>query len=269
MRRLNLPQMVRSYLIAPGDDEQRLADAFAAGADAVVLDLENVPFDAKRRARDLVLGVLRDLRAMVRVNVPWSDLADLDLAIVGHHAEAIIVPRIESAADIEWIANRLPEMPIVATVQTPLGILNAPEIAAHHAIAQVIFDGSAICREIGVEPSQNATMVGRSRVVYASAAAKIGPPIDGPAAASGEVRAEAEHARSMGLFGKLVSGAGDVAAANAAFMPTKDDIRWARQLIDAYDKAGGVSVGVPGGSTADLPAAERARAILAIVDRTD
>jgi len=49
----------RSYLFAPGHNEKLLGKVFDAGADAVILDLEDaVPPEHKTAARDRVAGAL-------------------------------------------------------------------------------------------------------------------------------------------------------------------------------------------------------------------
>ena len=61
--------MDRSYLFAPGHNAKLLDRVFRAGADAVMLDLEDaVPPQAKATARAMVADVLRDQPAWVRVN---------------------------------------------------------------------------------------------------------------------------------------------------------------------------------------------------------
>ncbi len=51
--------LFRSYLFAPGNSEKLLQRVFTAGADAVVLDLEDaVPPQEKAQARRMVAGVL-------------------------------------------------------------------------------------------------------------------------------------------------------------------------------------------------------------------
>jgi citrate lyase subunit beta/citryl-CoA lyase len=61
----------RSYLFAPGHNAKLLDKVFTAGADAVILDLEDaVPADEKDRARSMVAAAVADRPALVRVNAP-------------------------------------------------------------------------------------------------------------------------------------------------------------------------------------------------------
>ena len=75
--------MHRSYLFAPGHNAKLLRRVFEAGADAVMLDLEDaVPPDAKQQARAMVAGALADRSAWVRINTVRTDLAAADLDAV-------------------------------------------------------------------------------------------------------------------------------------------------------------------------------------------
>ena len=96
----------RAHLFAPGSNERVLAKVFDAGADAVVLDLEDaVAPAAKADARRLVAAALAARaghtrpRIAVRINgvdTPWWR-DDLD-AIVDPRVDVVRVPKAESAA---------------------------------------------------------------------------------------------------------------------------------------------------------------------------
>ena len=93
--------MDRSYLFAPGHNAKLLDRVFDAGADAVMLDLEDaVPPEAKATARAMVAEVLADHPAWVRVNAAQTAWCEADLAAVAEHAFGIRIPKVESAADV-------------------------------------------------------------------------------------------------------------------------------------------------------------------------
>ena len=101
---------MRSWLFVPGDSERKLAKAFGAGADIVILDLEDsVAPDRKHAARALVREALQDAPgpAAVRI-IPLSsaDLAD-DMAVVAGAPHSIVLPKSESGADVAALAHRL------------------------------------------------------------------------------------------------------------------------------------------------------------------
>jgi citrate lyase subunit beta / citryl-CoA lyase len=86
--------MHRSYLFASGHNEKLLSRVFDAGADAVMLDLEDaVPPQAKERARAMVAEVLTDRVAWVRINAVGTGTAAADLDAIGGLAAGIRVRR--------------------------------------------------------------------------------------------------------------------------------------------------------------------------------
>ena len=99
------PTQPRSYLFAPGHNPTLLAKVFDAGADAVILDLEDaVPPDAKARARAMVADALPANPAWVRINGSQNDTAAADLAAVGDSAFGIRIPKVETVDDVRWVA---------------------------------------------------------------------------------------------------------------------------------------------------------------------
>jgi citrate lyase beta subunit len=84
--------MHRSYLFAPGHNEKLLRRVFDAGADAVMLDLEDaVPAHAKQQARTMVAAVLADRPAWVRINAVGTERAAADLEAVAGLAAGMTV----------------------------------------------------------------------------------------------------------------------------------------------------------------------------------
>ena len=101
LRSSGVAVMDRSYLFAPGHNAKLLAKVFDAGADAVMLDLEDaVPPEAKGTARAMVAEVLTDHSAWVRVNAAHTAWCEDDLDAVAQHAFGIRIPKVESAADV-------------------------------------------------------------------------------------------------------------------------------------------------------------------------
>lgn len=118
--------MDRSYLFAPGHNAKLLTKVFTAGADAVMLDLEDaVPPGAKATARAMVAHVLGDHPAWVRVNAAGTDWCEADLDAVAEDAYGIRIPKVESAADVHWVTERAPGRPIICAIESARGVLAA------------------------------------------------------------------------------------------------------------------------------------------------
>ncbi len=122
--------MDRSYLFAPGHNAKLLDRVFTAGADALMLDLEDaVPPQHKAEARRMVAAALAlppaPARAWVRVNTARTDVCAADLDAVAEHAYGIRIPKAESPDDVAWVAARAPGKPIICAIESARGVLAA------------------------------------------------------------------------------------------------------------------------------------------------
>ena len=97
----------RSWLFAPGHNEKLLRLVFDSGADVVLLDLEDaVPPDIKDRAREMVAEVAAARPCWVRVNRARTELCERDLDAVAGSALGLRIPKVESAEEVAWVAER-------------------------------------------------------------------------------------------------------------------------------------------------------------------
>jgi citrate lyase subunit beta / citryl-CoA lyase len=263
--------MVRSWLFGPGHSERILARVFDAGADEALLDLEDaVPPDLKARARALVAEALVSHPAWVRVNRPGTDLCAADLDVVGGLARGLRLPKVESAAEVAWVRERLAgrEVPLTASVESARGVLGAEEIAAAPGVVGLAFGNVDFGLELRVDPADDlATLHTRSHLVLASAAAGIEPPSDGVWVRYRDLdglRAEAVRARRLGFFGKSAIHPDQVPVINEVFSPTAAELDWARRVLAAFEASGGAATRLDDGEMIDVPVADRARRMLAM-----
>ena len=262
--------MNRSYLFAPGHSEKLLTRVFEAGADAVMLDLEDaVPPKAKDTARTMVSKSLADRPAWVRINAVGTPWCESDLEAVGELAFGIRIPKTESAADVEWVRRRAPGKPLICAIESARGVLAAQEIAAVPGVRHLAMGGVDLQRDLNAGNGNTQTLYVRSHLVIASRAAGIGPPIDSVYPNLDDADGlldQALFARSLGFFGKSAIHPGQLAAIHEAFTPSAQDIAWAREVLAAFDASGGEAARLSTGEFIDLPVAQRARDLLKIGD---
>jgi citrate lyase subunit beta/citryl-CoA lyase len=260
--------MDRSYLFAPGHNRKLLGKVFDAGADAVMLDLEDaVPPEAKKQARALVAEALEHHRAWVRVNLPRTELCAADLAAVGERAHGIRIPKTESAQDVEWVAQRAPDKPIICAIESAAGLLAAAEIAAVPGVRHLAMGGLDLRKDLHAEAGNLPMLYARSHIVVASRAAGLEPPIDSVYPRLDDdagLRQEAEFARSLGFFGKSAIHPRQLTALHDVFTPSEEEVAWAREVLDAFEAAAGEALRLPSGEFVDVPVAERAGRVLEI-----
>jgi len=259
----------RSYLFAPGHDAKLLARVFTAGADAVMLDLEDaVPPDAKDTARRQVREVLAAptaVPAWVRVNPAHTDWCAADLDAVGDRAHGIRIPKAESPEDVAWVAERAPGKPIICAIESARGLLAAQEIAAAPGVRLLAMGGVDLQRDLGTSGGNLPMLHARSHLVVVSRAARLEPPVDSVYPRLDDeagLREQAEFARSLGFFGKSAIHPRQLPVLHEVFTPSERELDWAREVVAAFEAAGGAALRLPGGEFVDLPVARRARRLL-------
>ena len=258
----------RSYLFAPGHNERLVTKVFDAGADAVILDLEDaVPADQKGRARALVVEAIVERRAIVRINPAGTPDADADLAAVGAHAWALRVPKVETPDQVAWVVERAPNAQVICAIETAKGLLAAPQIAASPGVANLSIGGVDLRRDLGTGPGNLPALHARSALVVASRAAGLDAPIDCVYPDVSDVaglREEAEFSRSLGFFGKNAIHPAQIDIIHQAFTPSADEIDWARGVLAAFEASGGAATRLDTGEMIDTPVATRARQLLTL-----
>jgi citrate lyase beta subunit len=268
----------RSLLFAPGNEERKLQKALAAGADAVVADLEDaVPAGEKEAARAVARRVLDGAATAnlvaVRVNgvgtAHWE--ADLE-AVADLELDALVVPKATPDA-VGALGPNGP--PVVAIVETALGVRQAYETARLPRVAALVLGAVDLGLELGLEPRPDGQEVlyARSQLVVDSAAAGVRSPFDLVHVDTRDhegLEAEARLARSLGFRGKACIHPAQVEIVNRVFSPTREERERARSVVEAYERAladgrGAVALD---GEMIDLPVVERARRVLADTERS-
>jgi citrate lyase subunit beta/citryl-CoA lyase len=258
----------RSWLFAPGHSEKLLAQVFEEGADVVLLDLEDaVPPDIKDRARAMVTGVAAARPCWVRVNRARTELCERDLEALAGSVLGFRVPKVESAADVAWVADRAPGVPLDCTIESARGVLAAFDIASAPACTLLSYGGLDLAADLGIPGGDQETLYARSYLVIAARSAGKPQPSDGVHPLLGDddgLRREAEAARRLGFFGKSAIHPRQVPIIHQVFASTPEELEWARQVLWAFEQSGGAATKTASGEFVDLPVAERARQILGL-----
>lgn len=280
----------RTMLFSPGDHARKVAKVFDAGADAVILDLEDaVAVSAKAAARAPVVEALarpRTCKAYVRVNAMETVFAYGDFSsVVGPGLDGVVLPKAETADQLktaDWLLTALERthgltpgaidlIPIVETAkgQRELGAL----ARATPRVKRLAFGAGDYTLDLGMRWTlgEDELAAPRAAMVMESRAAEIEPPIDTVFIHLNEdaaLQASAERARDLGFQGKLCIHPKQIAAANAVFTPTADAVAYARKVVAAFDAAeaaGSASIQIEG-YFVDYPIVEKARRTIALAD---
>ncbi len=265
----------RSWLFTPATRPDRFARAGEAGADVLIIDLEDAvaPGD-KDRARAAALAHLDAGRGTapiqaLRVNGlrTRAGLDDLRLLLESRTGpDAVILPKVETPDEPRladaWLAEAGSRAALVALIESARGLEAAPEIArSTPRLSALMFGAADLAADLGAPAAWEPLLYARSRVVAAAAAAGIGA-IDAPyfdLKDQAGLEAELRAAVALGFAAKAAIHPGQVAAINAALTPSAAAVTEAREIL-AQNEAG---VGVVGGRMVDEAVARRARRILA------
>jgi (3S)-malyl-CoA thioesterase len=240
----------RSVLYIPASKERAIDKALGLGCDAVILDLEDaVAPDEKPAARALLCKVLADRdfgsRArIVRINGVDTDWGRADAQALGtvlQQVDAVLIPKVNCAADLETAAALLPNLALWAMMETPLAMLNAAEIARHPRLAGMVMGTNDLAKDLGARfrPDRLALQTGLGLCLLAARAhGKI--IVDGVFNAFRDdegLRAECEQGRDMGFDGKTLIHPAQLDIANAVFAPSPAEIELAHRQIEAFEAA--------------------------------
>lgn len=289
--------VLRSFLFGPGNRPRILEKVAHCGADAVILDLEDaVPIAEKEATRPAVLAAVQSITTCavyVRIN-PLVSTTDFSQAIGADDLEAvvcpqltgIIVPKVESAADICQAEDTLQTIEqqrgltpgtidLIPIIETALGVHRAFDIAsAGTRVKRLAFGAGDFTRDIGVSWSRREieSQYARSAVVIASRAAGIQAPLDTVWVNLQDPRGlerSARLAKQLGFQGKMAIYPTQVEPINTVFSPTEAEIAFAGRVIDAFREAeerGEAAIQLDG-QFIDYPIVESAQKVLAIAKK--
>ena len=244
----------RSVLYIPAANARAMEKARGLAADAIIFDLEDaVAPDAKAAARDALARALTQdygpRARIVRINAlstEWG--ADDASACAGLDIDAVLIPKVDGPDDLDRVAALIPDTPLWAMMETPLGMLNAAAIAAHPRLAGMVMGTNDLAKDLGsrFRADRLPMMAGLGLCLLAAKAHGV-VIVDGVFNAFKDddgLRAECEQGRDMGFDGKTLIHPAQLEIANAAFAPTEAEVALARRQIEAFDAATAQGQGV-------------------------
>ena len=251
--------MFRTLLFIPGNNKRFIEKAKLLNADIICFDLEDsVPLNEKQTARDFVSEALDkkedfgNRNVYVRINSYESGIAIQDLdAIVSDEIDGVVIPKVNNQSEINHLTLRLNELErkkamgkkigIMASIESAQGLVNSYSIAtADSRVKMLVFGVFDFLNDMGLDYVQDG-------IEYSFARAKI--PIDARAAGIGAIDAiwqkvddveglvqDASTAKRLGYQGKCVIHPNQVEPVANVFIPSNNEINWARKVIQALEE---------------------------------
>lgn len=276
---------LRSLLFVPGDQPERMEKVLSAGADALILDLEDaVTPDRKKEARSCVAKFLsrgpRSVPLFVRINPLGNGMADDDLAaIIAGKPDGIVLPKAEGSRSLIDLDQRLKDLGDTHAVILPIATETPAAIFALGSYGNVTprlcgltWGAEDLPAAIGAATSREEDRrytppyeMARSLLLFGAHAAgvlaieTIYPnfrDLDG-------LKAYALRGRRDGFAGMMAIHPAQVEVINAAFTTSDAEIAWARRIVDLFEKNPGIGALSLDGNMVDAPHLKQAKRLLA------
>ncbi len=278
----------RALLYVPADDQHKINKAAALAVDSIILDLEDATATIRKaEARQITANALQTIpfgesERLVRVNPFSSGLTEADLeAILPARPDGIVLPKVTDEQAIQHLSRLMAAAeqkngwengatPIIAIVESALGILNLAKICQADARLQaIICGGEDLAADLNAIRTRAAKELfyARSTVILHAAAYKL-QAIDMVSPDFSDLDYLVEEARSgmeMGFSGKQIIHPNQVEPVTKAFTPEEDEIRYAQELIRQFEEnqTNGHGAFAVDGAMVDMPVITRAKNLLA------
>ena len=244
---------LRSLLFVPGDRPDRMEKALGAGADALILDLEDaVAPGAKAEARRHVAAFLdahNEAKLWVRVNPLGSDELDKDLAVLAAHPDGIVLPKAEGGASVNELARRLTERGnataqiLAIATETPAAMFQLGTYGGAKRLAGLTWGAEDLPAALGAATSREEDgsftapyEIARALCLFGAAAAGVAP-IETVYPAFRDLEGLADYAaraRRDGFTGMMAIHPAQVPVINGAFTPSEAEVAHARAIVAAF-----------------------------------
>jgi citrate lyase subunit beta/citryl-CoA lyase len=282
----------RSWLFVPGDSEKKLSGASAAGADALILDLEDaVAAPRKADARQMTRRYLEEYSVSKRTSALWvrinplgeSALADL-AAVVGGRPDGIVLPKIDGPADVLKISHYLDALEeregievertkiLPVATETPLAPFSLAGFAQSRLgrLAGLTWRAEDLSAALGA--STNLDEAGRWTFTYryartlclmAAKAANVQAieTLYVDYRDSAGLAASCRAAAREGFTGRIAIHPSQVGPINEAFSPSNEEVLQARRIVEAFESKSEGTIGLDG-KMLDLPHLRQARQVI-------
>jgi citrate lyase subunit beta/citryl-CoA lyase len=248
----------RSMLYMPGSNARAIDKAKALPVDGVIIDLEDaVAPDAKEAARAHVMQAVRaggfgHREVLIRINgldTPWF-AHDFEAAVAAR-PDAILVPKVSTAEQIEMIGTRMLDthadhhVRLWAMIETPAAIFDIRALAAEaqdseSRLAGFVIGTNDLAKETRarIVPGRGPMLGWLANCVLAAHAYGIDV-LDGvynDIADAAGFAAECAQGRDMGFDGKTLIHPSQIEPCNAAYSPSAEETAQARKIIAAFER---------------------------------
>ena len=269
---------INSWLFVPATRIDRVAKAFASGADAVIVDLEDtVAVADKAQARLEIQDYCYSTETSashkaiwLRINKIGSSESNKDLALCQQlpNLAGIVLAKAEQAVDIEYV-HHYTNLPVIALIETALGLSQVDSMAGASGLLAFSYGFLDLCNDLNVQVStpaaDNIANQVRYQLLLSSKVQGLLAPIDTIYPDFKDSKGLYDRVilwSQMGLSGMLCIHPKQVAVIQQSLQPSAAELDFAKRVVVEYERSHEAVFEVDG-NMVDAPVIERCRQLLA------
>lgn len=266
-----------TWLFVPATRIDRVDKAFASGAEAVIVDLEDaVAQEDKAQARTALKTYYDEQNEQqtyqpiwLRINRAGTDafLADITLCQKLPKLAGVLLAKAEQAADIEHVYQHT-GLPVIALIESAMGLYQIDDMAKATGLAAFSYGFLDLCNDLRVQVGTPSADIVANQIRYqfilASRVHQLAPPIDTVYPDFNDeagLRARVQLWSQMGMSGMLCIHPKQVVIVQQALQPTDRELEFAKRVIEEYERSGQAVFKIEG-EMVDAPVIERCRQLL-------
>ncbi|KAI8878800.1 beta subunit of citrate lyase [Backusella circina FSU 941] len=277
----------RALFYVPGSDERKIHKSITVGADCIVYDLEDsVSANKKGSARHMVIDALEasehgKAEKAVRINSIGSgyELDDLNVILHSKRLQAIVVPKVQSAKDIQFVSRMIDSVAVesqrerirlIASVESALGMMNIKEIATSDPrLDALIFAAEDYCADLGLLRTKNRQEMLFPRQLIVNAAAAYGLQAIDLVCVDFKDRdvllEECVEGRTFGFAGKQAIHPDQIDIIQRSFLPGIEELERAVRVVNGFEHYSQKGIGAFNldGKMIDMPVVKWAEKVVA------
>jgi len=287
----------RSLLYVPGTDDRKVIKATGLSADVVVLDCEDgVALTMKKACRENIQKLLPTLdfgasESVIRINSIDSEFAsdDIEAALTSNCiTNALMIPKIENVDQIKWFKeqchrliqngrHKSKQVNVIGQTETPLGLMNLRDVMKEAVkddkylnFQAFVFGSDDYLASIGAARTKDATELLFARQYFIMHVKGYGlqaiDMVDINFKVLDGLQKQSIEGAKMGFTGKQVIHPAQIDIVNESFSPSKQQIEYAKELIEAYDQhqLTGKGAFTFNNSMIDMPLVKQARNVISV-----
>ncbi|WP_296245478.1 MULTISPECIES: HpcH/HpaI aldolase/citrate lyase family protein [unclassified Psychrobacter] len=272
---------IKTWLFVPATRIDRVAKAFASGANAVIVDLEDAvaqPDKAQARAalKDYYDNPQKTQHEdkshrpiWLRINQAGSAEFTKDLALCQQLPKltGVVLAKAEQATDIEKIYQKT-GLPVIALIENAIGLYHANEMAKASGLIAFSYGFLDLCNDLQVQVgTASADIIAnqiRYQLILTSKVHQLLAPIDSVYADfndSAGLQKRVHLWLQMGMSSMLCIHPKQVNVVKDSLQPTAGEIEFAQRVVAEYQRSGQAVFKI-NGNMVDAPVIKRSYQLL-------